>query len=88
MNLVNEGSVKGNQYVGGIAGENQAGGVIENVNTSINLDVSGTGAKYFGGVTGTNSGTITNAHNTGDVLRVRGRIRRRHNRRKRERRRA
>ena len=67
MNLVNEGSVKGNQYVGGIAGENQAGGVIENVNTSINLDVSGTGAKYFGGVTGTNSGTITNAHNTGDV---------------------
>lgn len=67
MNLVNEGSVKGNQYVGGIAGENQAGGVVENVNTSINLDVSGTGAKYFGGVTGTNSGTITNAHNTGDV---------------------
>lgn len=67
MNLVNEGKVKGNQYVGGVAGENQAGGVIENVNTSINLDVSGTGAKYFGGVTGTNSGTITNAHNTGDI---------------------
>ena len=66
-NLTNEGSISGNQYVGGIAGENQAGGVIENVNTSINLDVSGTGAKYFGGVTGTNSGTITNAHNTGDV---------------------
>ncbi len=65
--LTNEGSISGNQYVGGIAGENQAGGVIENVNTSINLDVSGTGAKYFGGVTGTNSGTITNAHNTGDV---------------------
>lgn len=67
MNLVNEGKVKGNQYVGGVAGENRAGGVIENVNTSINLDVSGKGAKYFGGVTGTNSGTITNAHNTGDI---------------------
>ena len=67
MNLVNEGKVKGNQYVGGIAGENQAGGVIENVNTSINLIADGDEAKYFGGVTGTNSGTITNAHNTGDV---------------------
>ncbi len=67
MNLVNEGKVKGNQYVGGVAGQNQAGGVIENVNTSINLIADGDEAKYFGGVTGTNSGTITNAHNTGDV---------------------
>ena len=66
-NLTNEGSISGNQYVGGVAGENQAGGVIENVNTSINLIADGDEAKYFGGVTGTNSGTITNAHNTGDV---------------------
>ena len=68
-NLVNEGRVYGVTNVGGIAGVNSAGGVITNTNSNITLYVkdNAANAQYFGGVAGSNEGTITSATNTGNV---------------------
>ena len=79
-NLINRGSITGQMYVGGVAGENI--GTIEYVKSDINLNVRYKGelAKYFGGVAGINgkvegdgetiinTGTITNATNTADII--------------------
>lgn len=79
-NLVNRGSITGQNYVGGVAGENI--GTIEYVKSDINLNVRYKGelAQYFGGVAGINgkvkedgktiinTGTITNATNTADII--------------------
>lgn len=78
--LLNKGEIYGWENVGGIAGKNS--GIIENVNSDIYLHIIGqkekanlrgtlTGisdnAQYFGGVTGENVGTITNATNRATV---------------------
>lgn len=78
-NLINRGSITGQNYVGGVAGENI--GTIEYVKSDINLNVryKDQDAKYFGGVAGINgkateggttinTGTITNATNTADII--------------------
>lgn len=75
-NLLNKGEIYGWENVGGIAGKNS--GIIENVNSDIHLHIIGdtekdqlTGifdhAQFFGGVTGENVGTITNATNSATV---------------------
>ena len=68
-NLVNDSSaaITGEQYVGGIAGDN-AGTITtgnEETDETVNLINRGTitGQQYVGGVAGSNSGTITNANN-------------------------
>ena len=68
-NLVNEGTVHGNQFVGGIAGVNEQGGVIQNVTseTLVLKTADGTKAQYFGGIAGQNAGTITDATNESNV---------------------
>ncbi|WP_300265214.1 filamentous hemagglutinin N-terminal domain-containing protein [uncultured Cloacibacillus sp.] len=67
-NLTNEGTVSGAKYVGGIAGENKEGGLIENViSDTLVLKAQEGDAQYFGGIAGTNSGTITNATNESSV---------------------
>ncbi|WP_443682631.1 hypothetical protein, partial [Phascolarctobacterium succinatutens] len=79
LNLVNSGKIYGWKNVGGIAGKNS--GKIDNVNSNINLYVIdeatrdalngnatiADSAKFFGGVTGENVGTITNATNRARV---------------------
>ncbi|WP_462372165.1 beta strand repeat-containing protein, partial [Phascolarctobacterium succinatutens] len=79
LNLVNSGKIYGWENVGGIAGKNS--GKIDNVNSNINLYVldeatrnalKGSAvitpnAQFFGGVTGENVGTITNATNRARV---------------------
>ena len=79
LNLVNSGKINGWENVGGIAGTNS--GTIDNVNSNINLYVIDAAtrdalkgnatiadsAKFFGGVTGENVGTITNATNRARV---------------------
>ena len=79
LNLVNSGKINGWENVGGIAGTNS--GTIDNVNSNINLYVIdeatrdalngnatiADSAKFFGGVTGENVGTITNATNRARV---------------------
>lgn len=79
LNLVNSGKIHGWENVGGIAGKNS--GKIDNVNSNINLYVIDAAtrdalkgnatiadsAKFFGGVTGENVGTITNATNRARV---------------------
>ena len=65
-NLVNEGTVSGNQFVGGIAGVNR--GTIENVKSdTLVLDADGNNPTYFGGIAGQNNGTITDATNDSSV---------------------
>ncbi len=68
-NLVNEGTVHGNQFVGGIAGVNEQGGVIQNVTseTLVLKTADGTNAQYFGGIAGQNKGIITDATNESNV---------------------
>lgn len=68
-NLVNDSStsITGEQYVGGIAGDN-AGTITtgnEETDETVNLINRGTitGQQYVGGVAGSNSGIITNANN-------------------------
>ena len=78
--LLNKGEIYGWENVGGIAGKNS--GIIENVNSDIYLHIIGqdekeklqgsltdisTNAQFFGGVTGENVGTITNATNSATV---------------------
>lgn len=79
LNLVNSGKIHGWENVGGIAGKNS--GKIDNVNSNINLYVIDEAtrnalkgnavitpnAQFFGGVTGENVGTITNATNRARV---------------------
>ena len=79
MNLINSGKIYGWENVGGIAGKNS--GNIDNVNSNINLNVIDEAtrnalkgsmaiaatAQFFGGVTGENVGTITNATNRARV---------------------
>ena len=60
--LTVSGSVSGNNYVGGIAGQN--GGRITDCAFSGNVNVSDS---YVGGVVGLNSGSVTNCYNIGDV---------------------
>lgn len=79
----NLGSITGQNYVGGVAGENI--GKIEYIKTNISLNVKDTNedAQYFGGVAGINgrvddnpndevdndkTGTITSATNEGNVI--------------------
>lgn len=78
-NLFNKGEIYGWENVGGIAGKNS--GTIDNVNSDIYLHIIGdaekdqlkgslavsANAQYFGGVTGENVGTITNATNRATV---------------------
>lgn len=78
--LMNKGEIYGWENVGGIAGKNS--GTIENVNSDIYLHIIGQdekkklqgsladispNAQFFGGVTGENVGTITNATNSATV---------------------
>lgn len=78
--LMNKGEIYGWENVGGIAGKNS--GTIENVNSDIYLHIIGDTekdqlkgsltdisdhAQFFGGVTGENVGTITNATNSATV---------------------
>lgn len=78
--LLNKGEIYGWKNVGGIAGKNS--GTIENVNSDIHLHIIDQTAKnqlqgsltdisdhaqFFGGVTGENVGTITNATNSATV---------------------
>ena len=79
LNLLNSGKIYGWENVGGIAGKNS--GKIDNVNSNINLyvldeatrkalmgsTVIAANAQFFGGVTGENVGTITNATNRARV---------------------
>lgn len=79
LNLINSGKIYGWENVGGIAGKNS--GEIANVNSNINLCVLDeatrdalkgsteitANAQFFGGVTGENVGTITNATNRARV---------------------
>lgn len=79
LNLLNSGKIYAWENVGGIAGKNS--GKIDNVNSNINLYVldeatrnalKGSAvitpnAQFFGGVTGENVGTITNATNRARV---------------------
>lgn len=79
LNLLNSGKIYGWENVGGIAGKNS--GKIDNVNSNINLYVIDEetrnalkgnavitpNAQFFGGVTGENVGTITNATNRARV---------------------
>lgn len=53
---------KGNQYVGGICGQN--GGTIENCYT---FNTVTKGSSYVGGISGKNDGNIVNCYNTGIV---------------------
>ena len=41
--------------------------LLKNVNNDIVLNATGSNAQYFGGVTGINKGTITNATNSGNI---------------------
>ena len=62
QNLSVSGSVKGNDYVGGVVGQNS--GSVENCyNTGT---VTGT-YSYVGGVVGYNSGPVKNCYNTGNI---------------------
>ena len=62
QNLSVSGSVKGNDYVGGVVGQNS--GSVENCyNTGT---VTGT-YSYVGGVVGSNSDTVKNCYNTGNI---------------------
>ena len=63
QNLSVSGSVKGNSYVGGIAGQNL--GSVENCHNTGSVKGSG----HVGGVVGSNSlsATVTNCYNTGSV---------------------
>lgn len=65
--LVSYGQITGNENVGGIAGANTNTGVIENVNSHLNLNAKGDSAQYFGGVAGKNDGRITNAVYSGTL---------------------
>lgn len=58
-----EGTVKGHDNVGGIAGTNAAGGTI----TGCTADVNVTGNNYVGGIAGKNEGTIENCTSYGSV---------------------
>ena len=61
-NCYNTGSVEGNNYVGGVCGENNSATVTNCYNTG-----SVEGNNYVGGLCGWNSGTVTNCYNTGSV---------------------
>ncbi len=66
QNLSVSGSVSGNNYVGGVVGDNR--GSVENCyNTgTVSGPDSGT-SNYVGGVVGYNSGSVENCYNTGSV---------------------
>ena len=64
--LVNYGQITGTTNAGGIAGTNTNTGIIENINSSLNLNAQGA-AQYFGGVAGKNDGRITNAVYSGTL---------------------
>ena len=63
QNLSVSGSVKGDDYVGGVVGYNDEGRVINCTNTG---SVKGSGDRV-GGVVGYNGGTVENCYNTGTV---------------------
>lgn len=65
--LISYGQITGHENVGGIAGSNTNTGVIENVNSNLNLNAHGNNAQYFGGVAGKNDGRITNAVYSGTL---------------------
>ena len=62
QNLSVSGSVKGNDYVGGVVGQNS--GSVENCHNT--GTVTGT-YSYVGGVVGYNSGPVKNCYNTGNI---------------------
>ena len=68
QNLTVSGSVKGDDYVGGVVGYNSSGTVTGCI-FSGSGSVSGvTGSDYVGGIVGYNDGgSVTNSYNTGDV---------------------
>ena len=65
--LVSYGQITGTTNVGGIAGSNTNTGIIENVNSHLNLNAKRDNAQYFGGVAGKNDGRITNAVYSGTL---------------------
>jgi filamentous hemagglutinin family protein len=60
---VSHGSVSGNNYVGGLVGNNRSGASISNSSFSGSV----TGDEYVGGLVGINDGTLTGNHATGSV---------------------
>ncbi|MBO7650839.1 MAG: hypothetical protein J6S79_08860 [Lachnospiraceae bacterium] len=56
------GSIKGNNYVGGVVGHNE-GGIVSNCYNTGKVE----GRSNVGGVVGWNSGTVSNCYNAGDV---------------------
>ncbi|MBQ3193390.1 MAG: hypothetical protein IJB59_07485 [Oscillospiraceae bacterium] len=57
------GTVSGNDYVGGITGENRVTGVVENCRN----EASVTGSHFVGGICGKSSGVIRQCENLGNV---------------------
>ena len=66
-NLTNEGLIEGTNNVGGVVGVNEKGATIENPDSDVTLVAVGENPMDFGGVAGTNKGTITNATNKGTI---------------------
>ena len=63
LNCAFEGTVKGNDYVGGITGINELSGIL----IECKADGTITGAHYSGGIAGHNVGNIVGCHNRADV---------------------
>lgn len=63
VNCVFSGAVKGSEYVGGIVGINEKGGLISGCEVFGSIN----GSHYTGGICGYNSGTILNAKNSSAV---------------------
>jgi len=70
-NLNLEGSInligRNSYYVGAVAGKVYIGGTIENVSSSVEIEINGYGDIFVGGITGTNEGNIRNCFNIGSV---------------------
>ena len=63
----NTGKITGGGQIGGIAGSNGAGSTIENVSNRGAVTSNVAEGQNFGGINGSNAGTIKNAYNYGDV---------------------
>ncbi len=57
----NTGTINGKDYVGGMVGENEKGGMLENLSNAVTAAIFG--SANVGGIAGTNSGTITSDNN-------------------------
>lgn len=60
----NNGTITGNEYVGGLVGSNEAGATLKNLVNDSSASI--TGVKYVGGIAGDNAGTITTGNEETD----------------------